>query len=1051
VDDDDDLDEAKADFQVLQGMLRKLRNGGVKKAGKAGPSLPVERLQQRGGPERKRLDVSRLTAASASGVTASRSVGRPDLRPPNFLSDLDTTETPTSEGCVESPPSVSDTSQAFPETNSVGLSSTSERVQESSQHRGSVSYTPGDYAQDSETMHLAAAPLQEALVPRTGLPFQGASVQSSASAMTVPRGVVLERESPSQSPGPILFAPGVELQSPGRGARVPGSAAREREEGVSWGTELAPSCGGVHPSGGGVNVPSEAAREGEVHRPGASETASCGGGVQAVGSGVNAPSEVGSGVNALSEEGGAVKVPSKVGNGVDSPGKSPRAQEGALQEVVRRMTEGTANNGQVAEDRGVDLSEEYSRNWTGCNGSFRGGGLVEKRGAWEREGRSAERGVERGAEGGGSRSWKKGGVRLDQDMEVAGPVEEQGRRQSAPQGRRETRPFGGALLEMGPRQKEPVSGVFKEVPNRRRASKQEAAPREEALLKAPIARSLRKSRPERQDRGLATEPVDESVISAVVSSIGALRKVDGGVTFGAVEGVLEPWAGRVSQAGWERVLEVLEGEGDWLGVMAVFGWMVGRHAGFDPEIEGALSTSDGKPETGRGVEPGEGAAVESISNSGFGSPLEGTNSKGERLLLDSGRGLGGEEGISNFEPGEAGASDSVSDRAFGSAPEGIHAGLGFGEGWRDATGVAISHLENGAHVKGHIESVTFEFDASDLVSGTAVGDLDGRSREFWGQIGLDADGSDGAVGDNACSCWLCASSRGSAAFADAAREGAVLSGFPGTEKGIAGVGPESERVRLERLANPGGLGVRTEPVRSRDPLRKRRNRKRSLLSTPVCATAVRVLGAAGCLPGVSGFLPLLDGTTAGHRLRKALITHLAREGRAEEALSLLLSSRQREILLYNVVMDACSKAWLGHERVVALFDLMALDGLEPSVRSFNIVLSALVRENMLVEASRWMDEMRVRGCKPDAVSYNTLLGARVQYKVARGIFDQMLREGVSPNLRTFNVLIAALAAIGDYVEAKTWVHRMKGMGVEPSQVRRVDLPLPSFFHLHGEI
>jgi pentatricopeptide repeat protein len=98
-----------------------------------------------------------------------------------------------------------------------------------------------------------------------------------------------------------------------------------------------------------------------------------------------------------------------------------------------------------------------------------------------------------------------------------------------------------------------------------------------------------------------------------------------------------------------------------------------------------------------------------------------------------------------------------------------------------------------------------------------------------------------------------------------------------------------------------------------------------------------------------------------------------------------------------------------------------------------------------------MDEMRVRGCKPDAVSYNTLLGARVQYKVARGIFDQMLREGVSPNLRTFNVLIAALAAIGDYVEAKTWVHRMKGMGVEPSQVRRDDFPPPSFLHLHGKV
>jgi hypothetical protein len=233
---------------------------------------------------------------------------------------------------------------------------------------------------------------------------------------------------------------------------------------------------------------------------------------------------------------------------------------------------------------------------------------------------------------------------------------------------------------MGLRQKEPVSGVSKEVPNKRRASKQEQAPREEALLKAPIARSLRKSRPERQDRGPAIESVDESVISTVVSSVGALRKLDGSVTFGAVEGVLEPWAGRVSQAGWERVLEVLEGEGDWLGVMAVFGWMVGHHAGFDPEIERALSTSDGEPETGSGVVPGEGAALELISNSDFGSALEGTDSKVERLLLVSGRDWGREEGSGKSQPGAAGASESVPDRAFGSALEGIDSGLGFGEG-----------------------------------------------------------------------------------------------------------------------------------------------------------------------------------------------------------------------------------------------------------------------------------------------------------------------------------------------------------------------------------
>lgn len=498
----------------------------------------------------------------------------------------------------------------------------------------------------------------------------------------------------------------------------------------------------------------------------------------------------------------------------------------------------------------------------------------------------------------------------------------------------------------------------------------------EALSEANTARSSSHSLLDTEKTGpFETEPVDESAVSIVVSAVTSLLDAEDGISFRMLERHLEPWVGRVSQPGWEQVMETFESDGDWGAVLAVLGWMVGRHAGTEPEIERALLNS--------------------------GSPWGG---------VLTGAFLGGNpEG-------------PASEMLFGRSQEGFVSGFGFGEGMGRPAG-------------GEVDLASQEREYRETIPDSGV------SMRPEERIRIDADVLERAVGDRACSCRICASTRGGEALFQEDDDNPLVD---------ADSSSGDESGELLESALPGGLAfpgvtqvafsnLGVSEGRPATPLKRRKRRRASLLSRAVCTTAVRALGAAGRLTECLTLLPHLGGSLAGQNLSKALVMHLARDGKVEEALSVLVSSPHRTVPLYNVVMDAASKAWLGHERVVAIFDLIVSDGLEPSVWSYNTVLSALVRENMLPEAFYWLDEMRVRGCKPDAVSYNTLMGARVQFKVARGIFEQMLREGVTPNLRTFNVLIAAVAAIGDYEEAKTWVVRMRGMGIEPSQVRSFDL------------
>lgn len=177
---------------------------------------------------------------------------------------------------------------------------------------------------------------------------------------------------------------------------------------------------------------------------------------------------------------------------------------------------------------------------------------------------------------------------------------------------------------------------------------------------------------------------------------------------------------------------------------------------------------------------------------------------------------------------------------------------------------------------------------------------------------------------------------------------------------------------------------------------------------------------------------------------------------------------------YNTVIKACANAFqVG--RAMEVYQEMVRRGVRPSVTTFNSLITAAsdsssygalleigqwlrradsdVRSNCmnayvsgLVKVGHW-DEALVcfqemlepgSGVRPTASTFNTVMTGYMkagQCEKVRGVFDEMLRTGLSPSIVTYNCLLASFANLGAWREAldvMTHVRAAQAEGVNPN-------------------
>lgn len=128
------------------------------------------------------------------------------------------------------------------------------------------------------------------------------------------------------------------------------------------------------------------------------------------------------------------------------------------------------------------------------------------------------------------------------------------------------------------------------------------------------------------------------------------------------------------------------------------------------------------------------------------------------------------------------------------------------------------------------------------------------------------------------------------------------------------------------------------------------------------------------------------------------------------------------VKIYNHLLDALLRENRFH-MINPIYSNMKRDGMEPNVYTYNILLKALCKNNRVDGAHKLLVEMSNKGCSPDAVSYTTVVSSMCKLNNVKEA--QELAKRFSPIVPVFNAVLNGMCREGNFKEAFQLLEDMK--------------------------
>jgi len=173
------------------------------------------------------------------------------------------------------------------------------------------------------------------------------------------------------------------------------------------------------------------------------------------------------------------------------------------------------------------------------------------------------------------------------------------------------------------------------------------------------------------------------------------------------------------------------------------------------------------------------------------------------------------------------------------------------------------------------------------------------------------------------------------------------------------------------------------------------------------------------------------------RVERSLMNAAIRCGRSELAKTLLNASPSDLAKYINMIRNCAAENNLAGAK--AVFEAAMTSGVELNNFVYNALLDACVECKDLKAAEDFMEKTRKAGMI-DVVSFNTLIKAHLQlghFTKGRALVEEMKKEGLQPNMVTFNEFINAMIAKGrswGFQEIWGIVEEMQQVNVKPNRV-----------------
>ncbi|KAK6155703.1 hypothetical protein DH2020_009951 [Rehmannia glutinosa] len=137
---------------------------------------------------------------------------------------------------------------------------------------------------------------------------------------------------------------------------------------------------------------------------------------------------------------------------------------------------------------------------------------------------------------------------------------------------------------------------------------------------------------------------------------------------------------------------------------------------------------------------------------------------------------------------------------------------------------------------------------------------------------------------------------------------------------------------------------------------------------------------------------------------------------------------------FNILICTCGGAGLAR-KVVERFIKSKTFNYRPFKHSFNAILHSLLTLNQYKLIEWVYQQMLVEGHSPDVLTYNIIMCAKFRLGKLdqfHGLLDELGRSGFSPDFHTFNLLLHVLGKGDKPLAALKLLNHMKEVGVDPS-------------------
>ncbi|KAH0470899.1 hypothetical protein IEQ34_000622 [Dendrobium chrysotoxum] len=149
---------------------------------------------------------------------------------------------------------------------------------------------------------------------------------------------------------------------------------------------------------------------------------------------------------------------------------------------------------------------------------------------------------------------------------------------------------------------------------------------------------------------------------------------------------------------------------------------------------------------------------------------------------------------------------------------------------------------------------------------------------------------------------------------------------------------------------------------------------------------------------------------------------------------MLLEGYQPDVLTYNVVL--CAKFRLGKlDQFHRLLDEMRDKGTTPDLHTYNLLLHVLGKGDKPLAAVELLNYMTDVGCHPSVLHFTNLidgLSRAGNLDACKYFFDEMINKGCEPDVVCYTVMITGYTVAGEFEKAQELFDQMQKRGQLPN-------------------